>query len=218
MPPDAAPTPPALHLATDRRRGLALLAALPLLGLGACASFQDIHCTVSSFGAWPAGRTPGTYAFDRLPSQRSGEGAEQQARLERLAAAALQAAGLKPASDAASADLLVQLGARVDRAQRSPWDDPFWPGPWGPRFGLTPFATPGWNASFVYVRTEYTREVAVLLRDRASGEALYEARAASTGLNAGSDALLGAMYRAALQSFPQAQPEPHTVKAKLATV
>ena len=52
--------------------------------------------------------------------------------------------------------------------------------------------------------TRYERNVAVLLRDRASGTPLYEAHAQTDGNSAGSDALLGAMFEAAMKDFPAA--------------
>jgi hypothetical protein len=50
--------------------------------------------------------------------------------------------------------------------------------------------------------TRYERSVAVLLRERASGTPVYEAHAQTDGATAGSDALLGAMFIAALKDFP----------------
>ena len=52
----------------------------------------------------------------------------------------------------------------------------------------------------------YEREVAVLIRDKKSGEPLYEARANSEGTSAGADHLLPAMFTAALQDFPTGGP------------
>lgn len=203
---------------TDPRRRLLLaagLSALPVFGLGACASFHQVSCTVSSDGSWPEGRAPGRYAFDRLPSQKAASRADEQAELERLAAAALAAAGFRPAEAGQPADVWVQVGARVNRQQRAPWDDPFWPGAWG-RHGLrTPFAHPGWRSSFYLGREAYLREVALLLRDRASGEALFETRASHEGATEGGTDLIGALFLAAMQDFPQARPEPHPVTVAL---
>ena len=53
-----------------RRQLLTLAAALPVAAaLAGCASFNEITADVASFGEWPAGRAPGTFGFDRLPSQ-----------------------------------------------------------------------------------------------------------------------------------------------------
>ena len=39
--------------------------------LGGCAGISTVSSNVSSFGEWPADRKPGTYAFERLPSQQA---------------------------------------------------------------------------------------------------------------------------------------------------
>ena len=46
---------------------LVLAAAL----LGGCAALSSVSSDVASFGEWPAGRAPGSYAFERLPSQQA---------------------------------------------------------------------------------------------------------------------------------------------------
>jgi hypothetical protein len=68
---------------------------------------------------------------------------------------------------------------------------------------------PGWRDPFWDVR--YERAVAVLLRDRATGEALYEAHASNDGLSSGDGALIGALFEAALAEFPKSSPDSHRV-------
>lgn len=191
-----------------KRRQLLLGLALATTLTG-CAEFKTLRSDVSSYGQWPAERNGASYAFDRLPSQQSQ--ADKTAELEALAAPALAAAGLKPVAAGATPDLLVQLGARVERTDRSPWDDPFWPRPWvvvGRPSML--WYMPGWGFTSP-PRPDYQREVAVLIRDRASGQALYETRAVSSGSLSGTDAVLRAMFAAALKEFPLAQAKPHEV-------
>src|SRR5690349_12718573 len=65
--------------------------------LGGCAGMQEVSSKVSSFGAWPEGRQPGTYVFERLPSQQNR--AREQAVLEAAAEPALAAAGFRKADD-----------------------------------------------------------------------------------------------------------------------
>ena len=67
---------------------------------------------------------PGTYAFDRLPSQQAQP--ESQQRLEDAAHQALAALGFTAAPAGATPDVLVQLGARVTRYDSAPWADPWW--------------------------------------------------------------------------------------------
>lgn len=197
---------------TPRRLILALAAAAPL-GLVGCAALNSVHGEVSSFGSWPQGRAAGSYRFERLPSQQSAGAAEQaeQAALERGAAEALAAAGFTPAAEGAKAEVVVQLGARITRQARSPWDDPLWWRVHGPLGWRGWAGYPGawrWNTP---IDPEYDREAALLLRDAASGEPLYEARARNSGGTPGGTPVLGDLFRLAMSDFPAARPEPHGV-------
>jgi hypothetical protein len=195
-------------------RPVAAVAALSAaLLLSACAGLHTISAEVSSYGTWPAGRAAGTYRFERLPSQQVQ--ADRQAMIEAQAAPALSQAGFVPAAAGAAADVTVQLGARVTRQDRSPWDDPLWGPAWGSRWAMTPWARPGWGWGWGPVNPDFLREVAVLVRDRQTGEPLYEARAANSGATEGGSAMLGALFSAALQAFPAVQGEAHTVQAVL---
>ena len=203
------------------------LAALATFVLGGCAAMNTLHNEVSTFGAWPAERKPAGFVFERLPSQQAHP--ERQQMLEGAALGALTGAGFAPATDARDAEYLMQLGARV--ALDDPWFDSnpmFWRGglrygvgysygygrgygrwghgPWGPGFG------PGFGYGS---STSFERDVALLIRDRKTGELLYEARASNSGPSATIDRLLPPMFRAALQDFPAASPEPHTVTVPL---
>jgi hypothetical protein len=62
----------------------------------------------------------------------------------------------------------------------------------------------------------FDREVAVLLRDRATGRPVYEARASNDGYSMGNAALLAAMFAAALRDFPATGLSPRTVVVPLA--
>lgn len=199
---------------TRRHLALTSLAAAAML-LAGCAGMASLTAEVSTFGEWPGGRAPGRYAFERLPSQQAR--AEQQQGLEEAARPALAAAGFVPAASGETADVVVQLGARVTRQDRSPWDDPLW---WRGGFGVwqvRPWPGPVWGGTWVRVdaNPRYEREVAVLLRDRSSGQPLYEARASSDGWSSGGLDVLGAMFRAALAEFPKANATPHPVSAPI---
>ena len=188
-----------------QRRPLLTVAAIAAVAtLGGCAAMNTVTSEVATYGDWPAGRAPGRYAFERLPSQNAR--AERQAELEGAAAQALDAAGFKLAASAAEADVIVQIGARISRTELSPWDDPLW---W--RWGGGYWRSPAWrspsrlsyyanfNAGWY---TRYERSVGLLLRDRANGTPLYEAHAQTDGSTAGDSALLAAMFAAALKDFP----------------
>ena len=196
---------------------------LPVLAVAAtlcgCAALHRLDSDVSTFSRWPADRKPATYAFERLPSQQSRP--EQQQMLENAARPAVEAAGFTPASDPKTADVTVQLGARITPIDRSPFDDPLW---WGPGFHR-PFAHGrrgpvfgpdwryGWGSSFD--RYGYQREEALLIRDRTSGEPLYEASAVNDGLSPMVETSLPAMFEAALKDFPNGGTNPRRVSVEI---
>ncbi|KPF57408.1 hypothetical protein D621_08355 [beta proteobacterium AAP51] len=179
------------------------------LALSGCAALRSLSTEVSSFGEWPAERQAGTYAFERLPSQQA-QAAETEL-LENAARPALEKAGFKPAAEGQAPDVLVQVGARDSRTISSPWDDPIW---WRGGFGYWrhgPWLAPRWNLSMRYDFPRYESQVALLLRDRASGKPLYETRAsAETGSRAGVE-LYSALFQASLMDFPRLGMNPRRV-------
>lgn len=191
----------------------ALAGATLLALLSGCAGLRTVESDVSSFGDWPAGRAAGSYAFERLPSQAAR--ADQTARIEDAARPALEKAGFQPAPEGQQPDVLVQVAARTSRADTGPWDDPLW---WRGGFGYwrhAPWPGPYWSMSARYDRVRYDREVALLLRDRASGKPLFEARASNEGTTGLSADTLGAMFEAALMDFPKLGPNPRRVVVTL---
>ena len=191
-----------------------LTAAFAAALLAGCAAINTLTSDVASFGEWPAGRAPGSYGFDRLPSQQAHAAAAD--KLEAAARRAVEKAGFTPAAAGREPDVLVQVGARVTQTSYSPWDDPLW---WRGGFGFYPRRGPWIGPRFAfYTRYEprtYEREVGLLLRDRASGKPLFEARAASEGHYAADEALLGAMFEAALADFPRTAAKLHRVSVPL---
>jgi hypothetical protein len=200
--------------ALSARRALAGLAVLGAsIVLSGCAGMATLRSEVASFGDWPAGQAAGTYAFERLPSQQAR--AQEQEVLETAARPALEAAGFKPAPVGTEPQVLVQLGARITRVDRSPWDDPLW---WGGSFGAWrygPWSGPSWHLGLRMDPPRVDREVAVLLRDRASGKPVYEARASNDGYSIGNAQLLAAMFAAALKDFPAVGLSPRVVVVPL---
>lgn len=202
------------------RRSILLLAA-GSMALGACSGVSTVSIDVSSQGQWPSGSKPGTYAIERLPSQQAN--AEEQARIETAALPALAAAGFTSAP-AEQADLLIQVGARAfDVLRRDPFASSFyWRSDWWyyggrrPFFHGSRFYGPGfYGGGFSsYDNVEVQREVALLIRDRRSQKIVYETRA--TYLQRwNNDALLPAMFEAALKDFPQTALSPRTVVVTL---
>jgi hypothetical protein len=221
-------------------RAAAAVAAAVAALLSGCASLNTLDTEVTRFGAWPAGRSPGSFVFERLPSQQAQP--KEQDLVEASARGALLAAGFTPADSREDADVVVQLGVRITQQAYAPWDDPFWwPGGWarwggwgpghGPYYGRAyigagwrcgggwgggwggwgPYgAGPGWQDG-----PDVEREVAVLLRDRPTGQPLYESHATSAGYAAGGTRILSGMFTAALEGFPKVDPTPVDVRVLL---
>jgi len=197
------------------RPALALLAAAALCG---CASLNRVDSNVMSYGNWPAGRAPDFYCFERLPSQQAQP--EQQAQLELAARGALEKAGFTAAAANGPCSVNVQLGSRITRYDTySPWADPF--GGHGPDWRYPGWHGAGWYGggwpySYPYYYAVYDREVALLIRDKATGAPLYEARARSDSAGySGSTAVLAAMFEAALKDFPTPAINPRRVTVEL---
>ena len=188
-----------------------LLAATAVLA--GCSTMRSVSSDVSSFGEWPAGRAPGSYAFERLPSQQAQP--TEISRLEAAAAAALAKAGFKPVNAGQEPDVLVQVGARDSRFVVQPWDDPLW---WRGGFGYWrhgPWGSPRWALSMHYDFPRYESQVALLIRDRSSGKPLYETRAATESNSRADERTLAALFEAALMDFPQLGMNPRRVVVEL---
>jgi Domain of unknown function (DUF4136) len=195
--------------------------------LSGCAALNTIETDVATYGQWPAERKPSTYAFDRLPSQQARP--QEQTQLESIARPALISAGFLEVTDPKDADITVQVGMRITRNDRYPYyADPFlWYGPyyyprrpyWGPGYSAywgAGFWGPGyWGPGYAFDNSHYDREVVLLMRDRATHQPLYEARAASAGFTIGDDRLAAAMFMAAMKDFPHTGVNPRRVSVQL---
>jgi Domain of unknown function (DUF4136) len=191
-------------------RSLTPAVLLLALLLGACATPRLLDNDVSTHSQWPAERKPASYAFERLPSQEARP--EQQQQLEDAARHALEAAGFTSAADPKDADVSVQVGVRLSAVERAIYDDPLhWRGGFSTRWRR------GFHSSWglVYTVPSYAREVALLIRDRKSGQVLYEARASNGGSSSTSSALLSAMFDAAMKDFPHTGVNPRRVTVEL---
>ncbi len=184
--------------------------------LGGCAGVRSVTSEVSTFGEWPVGRAPGTFAFERLPSQAAR--AAEATELEATALPALVKAGFKPVETGQQPDVLVQVAARSTRGgDRSTWDDPLW---WRGGFGYHrygPWVGPSWRGG-VGVQFEparYEHGVAVLVRERSTGKPLFEARASNDGGTGVDPALFRALFEAALMDFPKTGVNPRRVTVQV---
>lgn len=196
------------------RPSLAAAAIAVMLALAGCAGMRTVDSDVNSYSQWPAERRAAGYAFERLPSQQANP--QQQDELENAARDALSKAGFTEAADAASSEVTVQLSARVTRQDSPYWDYPYaWrSGLWAGRGGPGWFWGPG-----LWMHADpprYEREVAVLIRDRKTGQALYESRARNDSNTSGNMHTLAAMFEAALKDFPQTAVNPRRISVPLA--
>jgi Domain of unknown function (DUF4136) len=195
------------------RRALLLMAlGTTALVVAGCAGMTSLTANVTSFGNWPPGRALGSYWIDRLPSQQ--QGGQQQAVAEAAAKGALQKAGFTAAVSEDKADVVVQISVRHSKVL-DPWAGwgwyggraaygPGWVGPYRrPGFAYSPFAfgSPFWADEALRDQSE----VALLLIDRGSRKALYEARARYES-RIGGDSLLPSLFEATLQGFPDVIP------------
>jgi hypothetical protein len=219
---EEAPAPARRHAL---KAGWLALGTTALLGLSGCASLSGpamLSADVASYGEWAADLKPGTYRFERLPSQQTQ--AELQAQLEAAAAPALAAAGFVPAPSGSEAEFVVQLGARASRVEVSPWHDPLWwrgthplwrPGPGLGGRPLWPWPHSTWlGLSHEGWRPpQVQQEVALLIRDRRSGKPLYETRASTEGFARSTQAntALAPLFSAALKDFPTTGLNPRSV-------
>lgn len=191
-------------------RTLSLLAAAALLA--GCAAMNRLTSEVSSYSAWPADRKPGSYAFERLPSQQLR--VERAQLIEDSARRALEGAGFTPAAEGEPSEYVVQLGVRVS-ATEAYYDDPFW---WRGGIYAHRFARPWpyYGVGMAMPTVTYEREVALLIRDRKSGQPLYETRASNDGGSASVKSLLPAMFEAAMKDFPAGSATPRQVTTDIA--
>ncbi len=191
-----------------RLTGTLILAA----ALSGCAALNTLHTEVSTYGQWPAGRAPGTYAFERLPSQQAR--AQAQDALEAAARPALREAGFTEAPAGQEPEARVQVGARLTRVDVSPWGPQLGVGGYW-AWGRNPWWGPGWGLGWQADLPRYEREVGLLVRDHATGRVLYEARAGHEGSAVGDSRVLAAMFSAALKDFPNPGLNPRAVRVPL---
>jgi hypothetical protein len=188
------------------RRWMVMLAACVWL-LSGCATGYLLDNRVQAFSGLPSLPANPSYRFERLPSQQL---MPAQAHLEALADPALHRAGLR--RDDAAAQYSVLVSARIQRVV-SPWSDPW---DWGWGGGLMYGPGFGYVAPFPRMQQAwFHREVAVIVRELASGRVVFESRAANDGPWLDSNRVLPAMFDAALQGFPNAPPGPRRVDLHL---
>lgn len=176
--------------------------------LGGCASVYRVDSQVQSFARWgPPGSTttapaaPQSYRFERLPSQREGDAAVSQDRLEELTRAALARAGWNLAETSGAAPWTVQVAGGALKLPRAPWEEP-WDG-FGGSLGI--YGGHGFWGTSMFMRMDlpyYERQVSLVVRQAATGQVVYETSARHDGRWNSSPELWSAMLDAALRDFP----------------
>jgi Domain of unknown function (DUF4136) len=183
-----------------------LAAACAAFALGGCATGYLLDNQVQTYSHLTTMPAAPTYRFERLPSQNLNPA---QAALEALADPALHKAGFR--RDDAAPRYSVQVSARSQQVL-SPYVDPWgWGyGGWGlgyaGRHGGMGFGGP-WPMHSPW----FNREVSVIVRELASNRVVYETHANNQGPWLDHNAVLPAMFEAALQGFPTPPAGPRRV-------
>jgi Domain of unknown function (DUF4136) len=211
------------QLAGINNRLIAIFFIATALLLSGCSSLRIVDSQVSSFSKFPQAPTAGAiWSFERLPSQQNLQdvAAARQSKLEAWVTQELSKQGFaaKPVA-AGEVQYTVQLGARIQRLEQGPFDDPH---PWG-SFGLAgrDYVVTGTGRVIylpVFPRHHlpwYVREFSLLIRDAKSNTVVYETRAKHEGRWADDEAVLPAMVSAALQGFPKPPEGPRIVKIEI---
>lgn len=189
-----------------------LLAATAVAITAGCSTVRLVESDVRSYTQWPESRQPGSFTFERLPSQQANPDA--QAKIEKLALPALQQAGFKLAEQG-TGDVTIQVGLGQTYYDRAPWDDPY---PWG--YGSSLFYGRGmrsgvgiglgWSMPSPY----YVFDAAVLVRDAKTQKVLYETHAKHDGRWA-DDPIRAALFEAAMKDFPRPAISPRRVRIEI---
>ena len=179
-------------------RHAAMLVLLALLA--GCSGMRIVDSDVQAYTTRQGVTAPMTYRFERTPSQQArGDG---QDRLEAIVQDALAQVGM--ARDDAAARYSVSYDMRVTRDPRAPWDDPPY---WG---GMRHSVVVTRTGAIVHVpmvalqvdSPYYRREVQLLVRRLSDGQLVFESRANHDGRWSDDEAVLPAMFEAALRGFP----------------
>ena len=178
--------------------GLCLLLVLALSG---CSGMRIIDSDVSAYTTAQLVSLPARYRFELLPSQQTLP--EQHKRIQDMVQAEMVKVGMR--RDDIAPEYSLRFDLRVHRDARSPWNDP----PYGAGFlSAYPVATPRgvvyhYRMPLLMMETPwYRREVSLLMRRLSDGVLVFESNARSDGPWADGEAVLPAMFQAALRDFP----------------
>lgn len=176
-----------------------------VLVLAGCSGMRLVDSDVKAFASGQRISIPASYRFERLPSQQALP--EQQARLEAIVQAELEKVGMR--RDDAAARYSVGFDLRMFRDPQAPWDDSRYVAGFNrPYPVLTPHGTVFYYPSLTmhFDMPYYRREVSLLVRSLADGAIVFESRANHDGRWPDDEAVLPAMFAAALRDFPDPAP------------
>lgn len=192
-------------------RIFSLLVAASALVLGGCATTPRPDAEVQAYSKLAAPVAPAAFRFEVLPSHQDAN--KRRAEVEAMAERALAKVGLS--RNDAQPRFSVQVAARVHREDRLDWPDNWhygW-GWYGPRhFSPSRRLGPLWGLP---TTPWFQREVSLTLRDLASGQVVYETQARQEGTGGATNAILEALFNAALGEFPSASGAPRPVVLQL---
>ena len=200
-----------------RRLSAALALGVAALGLSACA--EQLNTTVSRYQAMPA---PQGQTFYVVPAGgMANNGGLEFQRYAGIVAQQLLARGFQPATDARSANMVVQFGYGVDRGQVRYVEDPFYYGRWGyggwgspyyspfyrPRFGWGGGYGWGWNDPFWYgggidSYVEYHSQIDLHIRAAGTNAPLFDGRAQARSMTNRLDVVIPSLVDAMFTGFP----------------
>ena len=187
---------------------LAAAAALGLAALGISACADSITSTVSRYQAMPA---PQGQTFAIVPGGgMAANGGLEFERYAALVAQQLQARGFGPATNAQSANMVVQLGYEVGQGQvryvQDPFYDPFFGPFYRPRFGWGGGYLWGWNDPFWYGDVdsfvEYHSQVELHIRAAGTNQPLFDGRAQARSETNRLDIVIPSLVDALFTGFP----------------
>ncbi|MFL6777137.1 MAG: DUF4136 domain-containing protein [Sphingomicrobium sp.] len=217
----------------SRKLAAAIALGASALALSACA--QSITSTVSRYQAMPA---PQGQTFFVVPAGgMANNGGLEFQRYAGLVAQQLQTRGYAPATNAQSANMIVQFGYGTDGGEVRYVDDPFYRGPYfgGP---YSPFYRPrfgfgrgrgwgwgsgyywGWNDPFWYAGgidsyVEYHSQIDLHIRQAGTNAPLFDGRAQARSETNRLDVVIPSLVDAMFTGFPGQNGE--TVKITIPT-
>lgn len=199
---------------------LALLACM--VGLAGCSGVRVIDSQVNSYSTLTELPQPPTYRLESLPLQDGMNLGFSQWQVDAAATQALSSVGM--VRDDANGVYRLELASNA--SQYTPnWPyyyDPFYNPFYGPRYyGAMGYGPWGWSPGFGYnywmdrPPTLYVFEVRLTLRDNTTSQVVYESNARYEDIWYNPDAILHALFKAAVNGFPAPPKGMRTIRSEI---